>query len=97
VNCVVQFVDSTSRGKVDVADTYAVLFYVQNTEYRVCVMKDSAQKAALEFYIGKVIQGKKEEDWDRLGTSTQVDKIVEFAKGDDVQGVTYHLVHEPDN
>lgn len=88
-----QLVDSTSRGKV--ADTYAVLFYVQDTEYRVCVMKESEQKAALEYYIAQVIQGKKEVDWDRVGTSAQVDKIVEFAEGDDVQGVTYHLVYEP--
>lgn len=90
-----QPVDSTSRESINVRETFAVLVYVMDRVHKLCVMKEPEQKQCLEFYITHSnIKGKKKVDWYRVENTTQVDEIVEFAKGNDVKGVIHDLVRE---
>ena len=89
-----QPVDSTSRLQSECRHKFTVLFYVQNIEYKLCVTKESDQKVNLETFIShKPIEGKKEVDWYRVDNTDKVKKIIEYAAGNDVEGVTYNLVH----
>ena len=94
VNFVVQPVDSTSRAKV--RKYYVVLFYVQNTEYKLCAMKESDQKTTLGTYIThRPVEGNKEVDWYRVDNEDDIKTIIDYAKGDDVEGVIYDLTPVP--
>ena len=53
------------------------------------------QKVNLETFIShKPIEGKKEDDCYRVDNTDNVKKTIEYAADNDVEGVTYNLVHE---
>ena len=85
---IVPSVDSMSR--VDVGK-YVVPFYVQNTDYKLCAMKESDQQTALETFITRPSYGEKEVDWYQVDYDDDVEKIMDYAKGIDVQGTIYNL------
>ena len=75
---------------------YVILFYVQDTDYRLCSMKESDQKTALKSFIMVApIDGKKEADWYRVDNEDDIKKIIKYAKDDDVRGVIYDLTYVP--
>ena len=79
------------------AGKYTVLFCLFRAQdgeaYKLSVMKESGQKAKLEHFISlRPIRGRKLGDWYLVYSSESVDSIIEYAKGNDVNGVTYNLV-----
>lgn len=85
-----QPVDSTSR-PIQKAGTFAVLFYVSNLEYNLCVMRESEQKKFLKTLIEKEFDGHLEGDWYRVDDDVVVQEIIKRAAKDDIKGVTFEL------
>ena len=59
-------------------------------------MKESDQKTTLGAYIThRPVEGNKEVDWYRVDNEDDIKTIIDYAKGDDVEGVIYDLTPVP--
>ena len=88
-----QPVDSTSR---DVAGTFVVLFYMSESSnlHKLSAVKIFDQKEKLEFFIAEPpINGIKEFDWYRVDDTTDIRQIINYARGSDIRGAIYDMVH----
>lgn len=84
-----------SREDIIMEGKYVVLFYVPNTTYKMCVMKESNEKEELEIYIkDPPVHGQKMVDWYQVHSMKEAEDIMKYVKGGEIRGVTYNLVHE---
>lgn len=91
MNCVAQSVDPMSR--VD-SGKLVVLVYVQDSDYELIAMVESDQQKALGDYIlGPQVGGQKEVDWYRVDNEDLMKKVLDYAKGNDVDGTVYGMSH----
>lgn len=92
-----QPIDSTSRKKVDLTESFVTLYCVPGKMHKLTAMRKEYQKIELDHYIeDQLVNGIRvgEGDWYRVDNINFIDLIIEFTHNPKVMGATYNLVNE---